>query len=233
MKKLIELELKGWNRIEVFWLTLATLIITGLSVYWGESLIGIISAVTGVICVILTGKGKLSCYLFGIINCITYAYIAYQAKYYGDVMENLLYFLPMQFVGFIQWKKNMNVDTGEVVSERLSWKDRIILAILLSIAVYVYGVFLEKIGGNLPYMDSLSNMLSLIAMWLCVKRYMEQWIAWIIIDVVTVGMWLIAFIQNQESIATLIMWMVYLINAIIMFIRWHKSSRKEVDVKNV
>lgn len=230
MQELIKLEIKGWRKIEVLWLALATLIITGLSIYWDESLIGIISAVTGVICVVLTGKGKLSCYFFGVINCVAYAYIAYQAKFYGDVMENLLYFLPMQFVGFIQWKKNMNIDTGEVISERLSWNKRIMLLLISAIAVYIYGLFLKKIGGNLPYMDSLSNILSLIAMWLCVKRYMEQWIMWIIIDVVTLGMWSIAFIQNQESIATLIMWMVYLINAIIMYVRWNKSSKEEVVV---
>lgn len=232
MKELIELELKGWKKIEIFWLAFATLVITALSIYWGETPIGIISAITGVICVVLTGKGKLSCYFFGIINCVAYAYIAYQAKYYGDVMENLLYFLPMQFIGFVTWKKNMNVDTGEVVSERLDWNKRIILIAISSIAVYLYGLFLKKIGGNLPYMDSLSNILSLVAMWLCVKRYMEQWIMWIIIDVVTVGMWLVAFIQNQESIATLIMWMVYLINAIIMFIRWYKSSKGGI-IENV
>lgn len=230
MQELLKLEFKGWRKVEVFWLTLATLIITGLSIYWDESLIGIISAITGVICVVLTGKGKLSCYFFGIINCVAYAYIAYQAKYYGDVMENLLYFLPMQFVGFIQWKKNMNVATGEVISKRLSWNKRIILLLISFIAVYFYGLFLKKLGGNLPYMDSLSNILSLVAMWLCVKRYMEQWIMWIIIDIVTVGMWSIAFVQNQESIATLIMWMVYLINAIIMYIRWNKSSKEEVVI---
>lgn len=233
MQELIKLEIKGWRKIEVLWLVLATLIITGLSIYWDESLIGIISAVTGVICVVLTGKGKLSCYFFGVINCVAYAYIAYQAKFYGDVMENLLYFLPMQFVGFIQWKKNMNVDTGEVISKRLSWNKRIVLLLMSAIVVYIYGLFLEKIGGNLPYMDSLSNILSLVAMWLCVKRYMEQWIMWIIIDVVTVGMWLTAFMQNQESIATLVMWMVYLINAIIMYIRWNKSSDEEVIISGV
>lgn len=233
MQELIKLEIKGWRKIEVLWLVLATLIITGLSIYWDESLIGIISAVTGVICVVLTGKGKLSCYFFGVINCVAYAYIAYQAKFYGDVMENLLYFLPMQFVGFIQWKKNMNVDTGEVISKRLSWNKRIVLLLMSAIVVYIYGLFLEKIGGNLPYMDSLSNIWSLVAMWLCVKRYMEQWIMWIIIDVVTVGMWLTAFMQNQESIATLVMWMVYLINAIIMYIRWNKSSDEEVIISGV
>ena len=108
MKKIF----KGWNKFEIGLLFIATIIICGLSIYWGDSWIGIISAITGVICVVLTAKGKLGCYVFGVVNCVAYAYIAYQAKYYGDVMENLLYFLPMQFIGFITWKKKYKQRNG-------------------------------------------------------------------------------------------------------------------------
>ena len=60
---------------------------------------------------------------------------------------------------------------------------------------------------------------------LCVKRYMEQWVLWIIVNIVTVYMWIMAFFNGGESIATLIMWSVYLLNAIFMFIKWNKESK--------
>ena len=68
-------------------------------------------------------------------------------------------------------------------------------------------------------------MLSVVAQILCVKRYMEQWILWIIIDIVSVYMWSVAFINGGENIATLIMWGVYLLNAIFMFFKWFKESK--------
>lgn len=218
---------KGWNKFEIILLFMATVIITTLSIYWGDNWIGVLSALTGVVCVVLTAKGKISCYAFGIINCIAYAYIAYEAKYYGDVMENLIYFLPMQFVGIAAWRKNINKETGEVRSKVLAAKDRVVLTAIAAVAVLLYGKFLQSIGGNLPYMDSLSNILSLAAMWLSVKRYVEQWIMWIIIDVVTVGMWIVAVYNGSGDVATLLMWSVYLINAVYGFIKWNKNSKME------
>ena len=50
-----------------------------------------------------------------------------------------------------------------------------------------------------------------------IKMYAEQWILWIVVDVVTVIMWAIAFAQGNDSIATLLMWIVYLGNAVVMY----------------
>ena len=90
-------ELKGWKKWEVVWLVISCLAIMGLSVYWKDSVMGIISATTGVACVVCTGKGKLSAYVFGIVNILLYAIISFQAKYYGEVMLNVIYYFPMQF----------------------------------------------------------------------------------------------------------------------------------------
>ena len=61
-------ELTGWHRWEVLWLLFACAVITGLTVCWQDSVMGIISATTGVACVVCTGKGKLSAYIFGTVN---------------------------------------------------------------------------------------------------------------------------------------------------------------------
>ena len=124
----------------------------------------------------------------------------------------------------------MNIETAEVITQRLNLKQIIIYIIGIIIGTYAYAEVLKLLGGNLPYLDAVTNIMSVVAMILSVKRYMEQWILWIIIDIITVTMWVVAFVQNQESLATLLMWMVYLVNAIIMFIHWYKSSKKDVNV---
>lgn len=226
IKKFFKNEVYGWSKFEVIWLVVATVVILGLSIYWHESIIGIIAALTGVICVILTGKGKISSYVFGTINTVLYAYIALGAKYYGEVMLNMLYYLPMNFVGFITWKKYINSETQEVEKRKLTFKCQGIIAILCAICVYGYGLVLKKLGGSLPFVDSMSTVLSVFAQILCVKRYMEQWLLWIVVDVVTVIMWIAAFFNGGESIATLLMWSVYLLNAIFMFVKWYKESKE-------
>ena len=72
-------EISGWKKWEVVWLITACAIIVALSIYWQDTWMGILSATTGAACVICTGKGKLSAYVFGLVNSVLYAIISYQA----------------------------------------------------------------------------------------------------------------------------------------------------------
>ena len=225
-KKYIKSELAGWKPFDIIWLSFATAVIVGLSVYWKDTWMSFLAAITGVWCVILTGKGKRSSFIFGLINVIFYAIVAFQAKYYGEVMLNALYYLPMNFVGWFAWKKHMNDDTGEVIKERLKFKTSVIVYALTAAAIFGYGLVLKALGGNLPYIDSMSTVISVVAQILSIKRLMEQWVLWIVVDVVTVIMWAVHFAQGGETIATLAMWSVYLVNAFIMFFRWNKESMR-------
>lgn len=226
MKELLKNELRGWKAFEVFWLAFASLAITLLSIYFGDSLMGIISAVTGVICVICTGKGKLSCYFFGLINCVLYAIISYKATYYGETMLNALYYVPMQFVGFYVWVKNMNNETLEVNKRHMSWKLRIVSLLGMALATVIYGYILKYLGDAMPFVDSFTTMSSVVAMIVSVGMFAEQWVIWVAVDVFTVYMWLINYLNGSENIATLLMWLVYLVNAVIMLIKWEKEVYK-------
>ena len=105
MREFLKNELAGWKRWEAVWLAAAAGVIALLSVSWGDTWLGVVSSVTGVASVVCTGKGKLSAYLFGLVNSVLYALIAWQAAYYGETMLNLLYYVPMQFVGFFVWSQ--------------------------------------------------------------------------------------------------------------------------------
>lgn len=225
MTEFVKNEFFGWRKWEILWLALATTVIVVLSLYWGDNFRGILMAATGVVCVVLTGKGKMSCYLFGLVNTLLYAWIAFEAKYYGEVMLNALYYVPMQFVGWFTWKKHMNKETKEVKKERLSLRWQMLLVALSCVLIYVYGLLLKKLGGNLPFVDSMSTCLSVLAMILSVKRLMEQWILWIVVDVVTIYMWAVSYWQGGTDVATLLMWIVYLLNAVFMFIKWFQESK--------
>lgn len=227
LKKYLKSELTGWKPFDIIWLIIATAVILGLSIYWEDTWVSLLAAVTGTWCVILTGKGKRSSFIFGIINVVFYVIVAFQAKYYGEVMLNALYYFPMNFVGWFAWKNHMNDKTGEVIKERLTLKKSAVVYALTAVAIFIYGFILDRLGGNLPYIDSMSTVISVVAQILSIKRLMEQWVLWIVVDVVTVIMWAVHFAQGGETIATLAMWAVYLVNAVIMFIRWYKESKEK------
>ena len=226
MKKLIRDEFANWKKWEVLWMLLACAVITGLSIYWGDTLMGIISACTGVACVVATGKGKLMAYVFGLINCVLYAIISYGAGLYGETMLNALYYVPMQFVGILIWSKHMDGKTKEVEKWHMSWAGRLVCMGGVAIGTLVYGYWLGTMGDPMPYLDAFTTVTSVVAMILSVKMFSEQWWIWVIVDVMTVIMWAISFAQGQDNIATLLMWIVYLGNAVIMLVKWEKEAHR-------
>jgi nicotinamide mononucleotide transporter len=231
LKSFLKSELTGWKMLEILWLVLATAVILGLSIYWGDNIISILAAVTGVWCVILTGKGKRSSFIFGSVNVVFYVIISLEAKYYGEVMLNALYYFPMNIVGWIVWKKHMNDENGEVIKKKLPLKKGTVIYGLTAVAIVVYGFILKFIGGNLPFVDSISTVISITAQILSVWRLTEQWILWMFVNTVTIVMWAVNFAQGGENISTMLMWSIYLINAIIMYVRWNKEAKGLCDTK--
>ncbi len=230
MKKFIKEELSGWRKLEVTWLLVACAVIVGLSVYWQDTLMGIVSSTTGVACVVCTGKGKLSAYIFGLVNSILYAIIAFQATLYGETMLNALYYVPMQFVGFYVWSKNMNSETHEVEKRHMKNSGRVLMVLGIAVATLAYGFLLKYLGDAMPFVDSFTTVSSVVAMIVSVRMFAEQWWIWIAVDVFTVYMWACNFAAGNDNMATLLMWIVYLGNAIIMCIRWEKEIRGKSNV---
>lgn len=223
--KTIKKELAGWKAAEIIWLVFASAVILGLSLYWGDSVIGIAAALTGIWCVIFTGKGKRSSFVFGFINVLCYAYIALIERFYGEVMLNMLYYVPMSFVGWFAWSKHMDDETGEVSKTKMSLKTSIVTYAVTLISIFVYGYILKLMGGKMPYVDSMSTVVAVVAQVLSVKRLTEQWVLWIVVDVVSVIMWGINFVNGNEHISVVAMWAIYLINAVVMYLKWHKEAK--------
>ena len=139
-------------------------------------------------------------------------------------MLNILYYLPMQFYGFYEWGKNMNPDTHEVYKKKMSLRNTVILLISVFVLTVLYGLFLQFLNGNLPFVDALSTVVAIIALYISIKMYTEQWLLWIIVNIVTVIMWIYALNNGNGSVVILIMTLIYLINSIIMYFKWKNES---------
>lgn len=229
MEKEASTRKKKWLGCDVWqiaWLVFSNIVILGIAIYQKDDWFNIVTALSGVVCVILCGMGKVSNYFFGTINILLYAYVAFNAKYYGDVMLNLLYYFPTNILGWIVWAKNVNHENNEVYKKRLTIKQDVYLTVISVIGVLGYSLVLKALKGNLPIVDSISTVGSIIAQILMINRYAEQWVIWIVVDIVTVIMWLVAYVNGDGGIAVLLMWMVYLTNAVIMFIHWMKEAKK-------
>ncbi len=217
---------KDWNWWDWSWTVVASITAIWLGQHWGagdwNTVLSIVTCLTGLWCVILVAKGRIFNYYLGIVNVLGYAYISHQYQLYGEVMLNAGYFLPMQFVGLWLWTRGKQPNTIDTVEIKfMSWNARCLLIVGTAIATLLYGVVLHTMGDPVPFLDSTSTTLSVIAMILMAWRYTEQWVLWIVVDIVSITMWYLVLVtEGVNDIAMLVMWSAYLINAVYGFLAW-------------
>ena len=185
---------------------------------------------------VLVAKGSIWNYLFGLVNVSMYAYISYKASLYGDAALNALYYLPMQFIGWWQWRKRGAVLSDseggdvQVKARRFNWKQRALLAAGCVVAVIAGGFLLQYLGDSQPFKDSTTTVLSIVAQALMALAFMEQWVLWIITNIVSVVMWVVFLTKGEPHAAVMvIMWSFYLLNSINGLRVWIMLSRPKVD----
>ena len=196
--------------------------------------IGSLAGITGVLCVVLVAKGSIWNYAFGLVNVSLYAWISYKAALYGDAGLNALYYLPMQFIGWWQWRKRgAAVSEAEAAGEgvqvkarRLDLKQRMFLALGCFVAVALVGFLLKHLGDPQPFKDSATTVLSIVAQALMALAFMEQWALWIITNVISVVMWGVCVARGEAHAGVMvIMWTFYLLNSINGLRVWLKLSK--------
>lgn len=218
-------ELSGWGKYERIIFPLEILLITLIAIYMKDNTVALISAICGICATITAGKGKISCYVFGMVSNICYSYISFKNGFWGNLCLNMLYYFPMQFVGISQWKKHMKHDKQEVYKTSLSSKERVIyfsVAFLLSLIGYF---LLKYFGGSNPAIDSVTTVLSVIAFILAVKRCAEQWYLWSIVNALCVIMWTGAYLNGSHCFATILMWATYFVLGLYFLHNWNREVR--------
>lgn len=228
--ELLRSELSGWSRSEAAMLLLCIAIVT-IASWQTDTIIGITSAVTGIIGVYLNGKGKVSTYIFALINVVLYTHISFSQKFYGMAGLHAFYYFPMNIYGLISWSRHIDTATNEVEKLRLTPKQRAIFAIFVATLTVAIGLVLTASGGNMPYIDGFITALSIVGMICTVWRFMEQWALWIVADATTTVMWIFNYQQQGGNIATVLMWATYVILGVWMFVRWHKEVQMREQAK--
>jgi nicotinamide mononucleotide transporter len=196
--------------------------------------VGSTAAIAGVLCVVLVAKGSIWNYVFGLVNVSMYAYISYNASIYGDAILNAFYYLPMQFIGWWQWRKRgaavSEAEAGgngvQVRARRFTWSQRLILAAGCAVAVVATGYVLRYFGDPQPFKDAATTVLSIVAQALMALAFMEQWALWIITNIISVVMWCVCVARGDAHAGVMvIMWTFYLLNSINGLRVWIKLSK--------
>lgn len=187
-----------------------------------DSWLSMIAGLAGVISVVLCAKGKLSFYFIGFIQTGICLWLTLEARFYGEFAENIFYIVTMIWGIFI-WKKNMNTnDDGsqQVKAKKFTLVQWIISIVSTGVLTLGTGYALTLIDSQQAYTDAATNVFAIFAQILMVKGYREQWIWWLVIDVLCLKMW--AVDGNWSMVAMYIAWT---INCIYGWYNWSKLNK--------
>ena len=185
------------------------------------TVINFISAVCGVICIFLTAKADISNFVFATVNTIVYAIYLVYWHIWGTAALEIFFYIPLNFISWHFWAKHRDEEITQKTKARklVPWQNATSAVIVIA-AACIYHAILVRLGGEVAWFDAFTLSIGIVATVLELFRFREQYVWWIITDVVSVGMYLAHFdavYLTKRSI--------YLIMAIIGLINWARLQR--------
>ena len=237
-----EKQFNSWfNAFILIGMAVVTVLVTAIKFRSAENgqwllLISAFGSLTGVLCTVLSANGRILTFLFGLIDVSIYGAMCLAGARYGNAALHLLYFLPMQFVGFFQWKKRGAKAHTEVKARRLSGKQWLLYGSIFLAGLIVAYFVLEAMDKTeaasvvkwLVLMDAISMMCNLVGQYLLSTAYMEQWFFWIGVNITSIIMWVLTLRQDPSSayaIIYVVKYSFYLLNSFNGLRIWYNLSR--------
>lgn len=221
----IRKEFCGWGKYERIIFPAEIIVIILLSLYMKDSKIALISAICGISYTILAGKGKISCYLFGLCGTLCYAYLSYKNNLFGNLCLYLLYYFPMQIFGVFKWKQHLKDDRQEIVKTKLTTKERGVYFVASLVFSFILYLVLKYVNDQSPMIDAITSVFSIVGLLLTVKRCIEQWHIWFVVNGLSTIMWINAYLHGSNCFATVLMWATYFVLSIYFLQTWKKEIK--------
>ncbi|MBQ9661378.1 MAG: nicotinamide mononucleotide transporter [Bacteroidales bacterium] len=232
---------KWFNVFILAGMTIVTVLVTAFRLRDADGgqamlVIAAVGSLAGVLANVFSANGRILTFLFGLIDVSIYGVMCLLGAKYGNAAIHLLYFLPMQVVGFLQWRRRGASEGERVRARRLDGRQWLLAgAVFLAGLVAAYFILsaLDKTeaAGVIRWLvltDALAMMCNILGQFLMSTAYMEQWIFWIGVNVASVVMWVLTLRQAPDSSFAaiyVVKYSFYLLNALNGLRIWIQLSR--------
>jgi nicotinamide mononucleotide transporter len=220
-------ETSSYDRLDLAWLVFLTVAGGILSAVLAAGIFELSVFFSGLLCVGLIAIGRREGYLIGLYNSLSYSILAYGNGLYGEVYLNLCFYIPTGILGYVMWHRHMT-SSKTVVMRQLNGSRRAIIAAACIVCTMGLGRVLGlNPNQNTPFIDAATNVLSVLATFLMMWRYKEQWLLYIMLNLITIIMWILRVRAGGESGDMMVlMWSLFLLNAVFGYWRWHKGAKR-------
>ena len=184
----------------------------------------ITAVVFGLLSVWFSKNNNILVFPTGMISTFIFIYLLYKSVLLGDMMINA-YFFIMSIYGWYVWTREENKSIT-LISRINSKEKNICILIFIFSLIFVYSIYVyfDKWNSLTAYIDNLTTAIFFVGMWLMAKRKIENWIFWIIGDIISVPLYFykgLTFTSLQYLIFTFI--------AIAGYYSWKKILNKPLQ----
>jgi nicotinamide mononucleotide transporter len=172
-----------------------------------DILLEIIAVVFGILSVWFSKKNNILVYPTGMISTSIFTYLLFKWSLLGDMMINAYYFM-MSIYGWYIWTRKVNNIVTPI--SKVSSPEKITSLIIFFFSLsFVYGIYnyFDKWGSYTSYIDNFTTAIFFVAMWLMANRKIENWIFWIIGNIISIPLYFykgLTFTSIQYIIFTVI-----------------------------
>lgn len=177
----------------------------------------VIGIITSLLCIWLNTRQNTWGWFWSIVSSSIYAIIYWQYQLYSD-MELQGIFIVLSLYGWYQWLYNTKEHTNLGVTKMPLKLVPFCLLFCLVFSVASGYFHANSTNASLPYLDATLTAISLIAVWMTAKKYIENWILWIVADVIYTGMYF-----SKQLVGTSILYFLILLLAFKGYIDWKKT----------
>ena len=188
-----------------------------------EIVLEVTAIVFGLLSVWYAKKDNIWVFPTGIINTAIYVYLLWKWSLLGDMMINF-YYVVMSIYGWYHWTRKKD-DVVEFPISRMNTYEKkgsvVIFVLTIGFVVAVY-TFFDKFTHWTSYVDTLVTGIFFVGMWLMARRKIENWILWIIGDIISIPMY---FVKGYSF--TSIQYLIFTIIAILGYLEWKKTLQRK------
>lgn len=185
-------------------------------------LVEIIGAVIGLVYLLLEFKANVWLWPVGVLMSLFYVVIFFNGKFYADAVI-YLYYIGANVYGWWAWKRaSHNSNEGNLEGRILSTPRKMwipiffVIALLWGIIYLILNGFTDSIA---PIGDAFTTAVSVVAMWMLSRKYLEQWLLWIVVNVVSM---ILYFCKGLYP--TAVLYVVYVVMSVLGLLRWRRQS---------
>lgn len=186
------------------------------------SLLEVAGVIFGLISVVFAKKENILVFPTGIMSVLIYMYLTFQARLYADMAINGYYFV-MSIYGWYYWSKKDNTHEETPVSTNTRKEWTWTLALLVASFLLLQQTLLHLTDSDVPTIDALTTAIFFVGMQLMAKKKIENWIAWIIGDFISIPLYF-----YKGLVLTSFQFLIFFILAIAGYLSWRKTLKQRI-----